>query len=166
MTRLPHDFVHPLSVALPGAGGHRLRPISGADAPLDHPAVMGSREGLWAVYGKAWGRPSATMSYEANREDLQRHAAETEAHRSFNHTVENGDRTALRGCVSIDPPEKTGADAEISWWVVDEEVGGELERALDTFVPRWIAEDWPLARPRFVGRDLTWDEWLALPDIG
>ncbi|WP_320773518.1 hypothetical protein [Streptomyces sp. CRN 30] len=97
MAWLPHDFVHPLSVAIPGGAGHRLRPISGADAPLDHPAVRGSRERLW---------------------------------------------------------------------VVDDEVGGALERALDVFVPRWIAEDWPFERPRFVGRDLTWDEWLALPDIG
>jgi hypothetical protein len=32
-------------------------------------------------------------------------------------------------------------------------------------VPTWIAEVWPLAAPRYVGRDLSWDEWLALPDL-
>ncbi|MFI2380300.1 N-acetyltransferase, partial [Streptomyces sp. NPDC018964] len=46
MTWLPHDFVHPLHVGIPDGGGHRLRPISGADAPLDYPTVMGSRERL------------------------------------------------------------------------------------------------------------------------
>ncbi len=57
------------------------------------------------------------------------------------------------------------ADAEISWWVVDECVGTDLEAALDELVPRWIAESWPLSAPRYVGRDLTWDEWLALPEL-
>ncbi|MGW3726598.1 N-acetyltransferase [Streptomyces sp. NPDC000851] len=165
MTWLPRDFVHPLRVEIPDGDQHHLRPISGTDAPLDYPAVMGSRERLWSIYGKAWGWPSATMSYEANREDLERHAAEIDAHESFNYTVETQDGTALRGCVYIDPPQKAGADAEISWWVVDSEVGGRLERALDAFVPRWIAEEWPFQRPRFVGRDLTWDEWMALPDV-
>ena len=37
--------------------------------------------------------------------------------------------------------------------------------SLDELVPLWIAADWPLERPRYVGRDLTWDAWLALPDI-
>ena len=61
----------------------------------------------------------------------------------------------LLGCVYVDPPEKVGgADAEISWWVVDSCVGTDVEAALDDLVPRWIAEDWPLSRPRYVGRDL------------
>lgn len=166
MTWLPRDFEHPLRVEIPGGGGHRLRPISGADAPLDYPAVMGSRERLWSLFGKAWGWPSATMSYEANEADLVRHAAEIDAHQSFNYTIETPDGSDLRGCVYIDPPEKKGADADICWWVVDAEAGGELEQALDAFVPRWIAEDWPFERPRYIGRDLTWDEWLALPDHG
>ena len=31
--------------------------------------------------------------------------------------------------------------------------------------PRWIADAWPLEHPRYVGRDLTWAEWMALPDL-
>lgn len=33
------------------------------------------------------------------------------------------------------------------------------------FVPRWLEQDWPLGRVRHIGRDLTWSEWAALPDI-
>jgi hypothetical protein len=66
--------------------------------------------------------------------------------------------------VYIDPPEKRGADAEISWWVVDGQAGTGLERALDALVPRWIAADWPFTRPCYIGRDLSWADWLALPD--
>jgi hypothetical protein len=65
-----------------------------------------------------------------------------------------------------DLPEKTGGtDAEVSWWVVDRLVGSDAERALDELVPRWLAADWPLRRPRLVGRELGWDEWLALPGL-
>ena len=38
-------------------------------------------------------------------------------------------------------------------------------QALDALVPQWVAEAWPLDRPRYVGRDLSWAEWLALPDL-
>jgi RimJ/RimL family protein N-acetyltransferase len=160
---LPDSFIHPARVEV--GLGHHLRPIRAEDVDLDMVAVMGSRERLWRTYGVAWGWPPATMTHEQDREDLARHAAEMETHDSFNYALLDTDETALLGCVYIDPPEKPGADAEISWWVVDECVGTELEAALDALVPRWIAEAWPLTRPRYVGRDLSWDEWLALPDL-
>jgi hypothetical protein len=51
----------------------------------------------------------------------------------------------------------------VCWWVVDDLVGSEAERALDELVPRWIAADWPFRQARFLGRDITWQDWLALP---
>jgi hypothetical protein len=164
MTWLPEDFVHPQRVPLPG--GHFLRPIAGSDTALDYPAVMGSRERLWAIFGEAWGWPPADMTYEQDRVDLERHAAEAAAHASFNYALFDEAGTALLGCVYIDPPQKTGGDAEISWWLVDAWAGTGLQTTLDAFVPRWIAEVWPFERPRYVGRDLSWQEWLALPDAG
>ena len=160
---LPADFVHPTYVDVPP--GHHLRPIRAEDTDIDMVAVMGSRERLWSIYGEAWGWPPATMTAEQDRADLQRHADEMETHESFNYALFDADETALLGCVYIDPADKPGADADISWWVVDEQVGTELEVALDGLVPRWIAEVWPLEAPRYVGRDLTWAEWLALPQL-
>ena len=162
MTWLPGDFVHPLSVAVPG--GHHLRPIAGSDTDLDYPAVMGSRDRLWSIFGEAWSWPPATMTYQQDLDDLLRHEAEIAAHMSFNYALFDDAETALLGCVYIDPPEKVGADAEISWWVVDDRAGTELERALDALVPQWIAEAWPFRQPRYLGRDLSWQDWLALPD--
>ncbi|MFF3373210.1 N-acetyltransferase [Streptomyces sp. NPDC002680] len=164
MTWLPRDFVHPLHVDV--AGGYHLRPIRGADAVIDYPTVMGSRERLWGIFGEAWGWPAASITYEANLADLERHAAEIDAHESFNYVLLNGDESVELGCVYIDPPEKAGADAEVSWWVVDSAVGGAVEQALDELVPRWIGDAWPFVRPRFIGRDLSWAEWLRLPDAG
>jgi hypothetical protein len=50
---LPDHFEHPLRVDL--VTGHHLRPIRADDVDIDYPAVMGSRERLWAKYGQAWG---------------------------------------------------------------------------------------------------------------
>lgn len=135
--------MHPERVDLPS--GHHLRPIREADVDIDYPAVMGSRERLWARYGKPWGWPPATMSYEDDRRDLARHEAEIAAHETFNYAVLNDDETELLGCVYIDPPDDQsppGTDAVASWWVVDDAAGGELERALDEFVPRWLRDTW------------------------
>lgn len=105
------------------------------------------------------------MTAEEDREDIARHAQEMDDNESFNYALFDTDETALFGCVYIDPPEKPGADAEISWWVIDSHVGSELERVLGAFVPEWIANDWPLENPRYVGRDLTWREWIDLPEL-
>jgi RimJ/RimL family protein N-acetyltransferase len=147
---LPDDFVHPERVDLPT--GHHLRPIRESDVGIDHPAVMGSRERLWAVYGEAWGWPPATMTVEEDREDLARHEREISAHESFDYAVLDEAEERLLGCVYVDPVDDPGADAEVAWWVVDEAAGTDLERALDDLVPRWIEAAWPFAAPRIVGR--------------
>jgi hypothetical protein len=40
-----------------------------------------------------------------------------------------------------------------------------VSSAVDALVPQWIAAAWPFTQPRYVGRDLSWADWLALPDI-
>lgn len=146
MAWLPDDFVHPRRVDLPT--GHHLRPIREADVGIDYPAVMGSQARLWATYGEAWGWPPTTMTYEEDRVDLARHEREIEASESFDYAALDEDERALFGCVYLDPPGGPGADAEVSWWVVDA-VGTELEAALADFVPRWLGEAWPFVAPRF-----------------
>jgi hypothetical protein len=145
MAWLPDGFVTPARLDLPT--GHHLRPIREADIDLDYPAVMGSRERLWARYGDAWGWPPATMTYEADREDLARHEREIAAQETFNYAVLDEAETELLGCVYIDPPESEGdGDAVVSWWVVDGHAGGALEAALDEAVPRWLTEVWGFRR--------------------
>jgi hypothetical protein len=160
---LPAQWQHPAVLRL--ATGHHLRPIRESDLELDYPAVMGSRESLWATYGEPWGWPPATMTVEQDREDLAYHADEIAQHRSFNYAVFDEHESELLGCVYIDPPEKPGADAEISWWVVDSQRGLPLEVCLDEAVPAWIAREWPFQQPRYIGRDLSWAEWMALPAL-
>lgn len=160
---LPAGFEHPERVDLPT--GHHLRPIRERDTAIDYPAVMGSRERLWSIFGAPWGWPPDTMTVEQDRADLARHEREIRDHVSFNYAVLDAAESQLLGCVYIDPAERAGADADVSWWVVDQEVGGELEAALATFVPEWLARAWPFTSPRYIGRDLSWEQWLALPEV-
>ena len=143
---LPDDFSHPTRVDLPT--GHHLRPIRADDVDLDYPAVMGSRERLWSIYGEAWGWPPATMTVEQDRDDLQHHEDEIEAHESFNYALFDMEETELLGCVYIDPPGDGSREAIVSWWVVDPLVGSDVERALDGLVPRWLDESWPFSKVR------------------
>ena len=143
MSWLSHDFTHPERVPLPT--GHHLRPGRAADVDVDYPAVMGSRERLWAKYGAAWGWPPAHMTHEMDREDLAHHEAEIAAHETFLYMLLDEDESELLGCVYIDPPDErspAGTDAVASWWIVDRAAGTELERTLDDFVPRWLTEAW------------------------
>jgi hypothetical protein len=143
MTWLPEDFEHPTREDLPT--GHHLRPLRESDVDMDYPAVMGSRERLWAKYGEKWGWPPEDMTYEFDREDLARHEGEIARHEQFVYAVLDEDESELVGCVYVDPPERDsppGSDATASWWVVDGHAGGELERALDDFVPRWLRDRW------------------------
>jgi hypothetical protein len=158
---LPDGWQHPLRVELDT--GHHLRPIRADDVDLDMQAVMGSQERLWSIYGRARGWPPSTMTVDQDRADLARHEAEIERHESFSYALFDPGETELLGCVYIDPGQVPAADAEISWWVVDSLVGGPIEAALDDLVPRWVAEEWPLFRPRYLGRELTWQAWLDLP---
>ena len=101
MAWLKASFRHPQHVELGSA--HDLRPIRASDVAIDYPAVMSSRERLWAKYGEAWGWPAASMSYEADREDLARHEAESATQEAFNYAILNNDETELCGCLYIDP---------------------------------------------------------------
>jgi hypothetical protein len=143
MSWLPADFVHPQRLDLPT--GHHLRPIRASDVNIEYPAVMGSRDRLWDKYGEAWGWPPAHMTHDQDREDLARHEREIAAQETFNYAVLDAAEERLFGCVYIDPPEDAsppGTDAVASWWVVDSEAGGDLERTLGEFIPEWLAGTW------------------------
>lgn len=160
---LPADFEHPLRVELPT--GHHLRPVRASDAQLSLVAVRGSRTRLWSIYGPAWSWPPADPTLDEETADLAHHETEISEGASYSYALFDAEESALLGFVYVDPPVKEGADAEICWWVVDELVGSDVAAALDDLVPRWIGTVWPLRRPRYVGWELSWAEWLALPEM-
>ncbi len=149
MTWLAPDFDFPQRLDL--ATGHHLRPIRAADAEIDLPAVMGSRDSLWEIYGGPWGWPPEGMSLEADREDLAHHVDEMTAREGFNFAILDAGESELLGCVYIYPPgddAQNDTDADVSWWVVDKAVATELERELARALPVWFSEVWGFAAPR------------------
>lgn len=159
---LAQDFSAPERRDLPT--GDHLRQIRASDIDIDYPTVLANQPYLWETFGGVWGWPPADLTREQDLADLERHVEEMDRNESFNYAIFDADETTLKGCVYIDPPEKPGADADVSWWVVEDERSGPLERALRREVPAWIEEAWQFEAPRFIGIDLTWQEWAALPD--
>lgn len=143
---LPHDFAHPLRAQL--TDQVHLRPIRASDVDLDLAVVLRNQPRLWAMYGEAWGWPPASLTRDEDAADLARHAAEMETHESFNYAVLNDDETELYGCVYIDPVTCGTLRAEVSWWC-DADADPAIHRALDDFVPEWIATQWPFDQVSF-----------------
>lgn len=158
---LPADFEHPERVDVTAT--HHLRPIRAADVDIDLPAVLGSRDRLWSIYGEPWGWPPVGMTRDQDEEDLAHHEREIRDHESFNYALLDTEETELLGCVYLDPGTREGVDAEVSWWVVDAAVGSPLEQALDALVPAWLEARWPFEHPVLLGRGVAWSDYLARP---
>jgi RimJ/RimL family protein N-acetyltransferase len=158
---LPSEFEPP-----PGLEHERfrLRPITIHDVVRDYDAVMSSREHLWGLFGEAWGWPPADLSLEQDLIDLAWHQKEAQLRSSFNFAVMSLDESRLLGCVYVDPAEKEGYDAEVTWWVRADELGGDLDQAVGEAARAWLERAWPFRRVAFPGRDVPWDEYERLPE--
>ncbi len=160
MAFLPRDFVVPTLVE---TDRFRLRPLTIHDVVKDYEAVMTSVEHIRATL-PLWGWPPDDLTLEQDLIDLGWHQKEFQMRSSFNYAVMSLDERRLLGCVYVDPPEKAGTDAEVTFWVRADEVETGLEAALEATVRPWVAEVWPFARVSYPGRDISWAEWDALPD--
>jgi hypothetical protein len=135
---LPPGWQPPTRFELPT--GHHLRPVRSSDVNLHLRAVLESQERLWSIYGRARRWPPPTLTVEEDRQELARREADAAAHRCFTYALFDLGETDLLGCVNIEP------GPAVSWWVVDWLVESPIEQALETFVPAWVAADWPLLR--------------------
>ena len=161
MAFLPGDFAPPAGLE---HERFRLRPITVHDAVKDYDAVMTSRDHLWALFGEAWGWPPDTLTLEQDLIDLACHQKEADLRRSFNFAVMSLDGRRLLGCVYVDPPTKDGYDAEVFWWARADELASGLEDAIGVAARAWVEREWPFGRVAYPGRDIGWEEYVALQD--
>lgn len=144
---LGEEFDPPVLTELPT--GEHLRPLRASDTAIDYRAVMASRGRLWARYGAAWSWPRASLTEEEDRSDLVRHEYEMAEGSAYFYALLDRAESELLGCVYIDPPygpAPAGAQATVSWWLIDAAVGTALEREVDRFLPRWLARAWGISR--------------------
>ena len=159
MKRLvPGDFTAPTVVE---TDRFRIRPLTVNDVVKDYDAVMTSQEHLRATL--PWGWPPPDLTLEQDLIDLGWHQKEFQNGSSFAYTVVSPDERRVLGCIYIDAADKAGYDAAVCWWVRSEELTSGLDHQLESTVRRWMAVDWPFTDVGYPGRDLTWDEWTALP---
>ena len=161
MPFLPRE--HPIPPGFEGAG-FRVRPITIHDAVKDYDAVMSSAERLRERFPLWNWPPPEGLTLEEDLIDLAWHQKEAELRRSFNYVVVSPDESRVLGCVYVDPPEKEGADAEVTLWVRVEEESTGLEDRLEAAVREWISSGWPFERVRWPGREISWADWERLAD--
>jgi hypothetical protein len=160
---LPPEFVVPTLVA---GTDFRIRPVTVHDVVRVYDAVVTSRTRLWDLFGTAYGWPSQGMTLEQCLIDIAWQQKEGELRRSFAFAVLNTDETRLLGCIHLVPASRAGADAELTYWVRSDkgpEKESGLEGELEEFLREWATTAWPFKDVRFPGRDISWEDWSALP---
>jgi len=161
MRFLPPDFEVPELLEI---DRFRIRPLTIHDLVKDYDAVMTSRDHLWEQFGQAWGWPSEDLTLEQDLIELAWHQREAQRRSSFAYVVMRPDERVQLGCVYIVPSKKQGFDAAAALWVRASEVPGGLDEVLFSTARRWLAERWPFSRVAWPGRELSWEEYDALPD--
>lgn len=161
MSFLPDDFEVPTLLETETS---RIRPLTIHDVAKDYDAVMANREHLWDLFGEAWGWPPEDLTLEQDLIDLGWHQKEGQIRSSFVYAAMSLDERRVLGCVYIDPPEKVGFDAEVYYWTRIDVSDTDLEGNLSEVVRSWISSEWPFGKVAYPGRDMTWEEYDALPD--
>ena len=141
-----------------------LRPITAADAALDHAAVMESREYLRSWEQSTW--PEDDFTVAANRADLAKLEKWNAEHLAFTYTVLDPTECECRGCVyvfptnasmfqkaqiaPVDGSEWDEYEATVYFWVRKSEMEGGKDAVLLEALRHWIRSDWNLSRHLFV----------------
>lgn len=129
----------------------RLRMLSVDDVEKDYEAVIESRELLHSTFGGTWPREGFTL--KENLADLERHQQEFLNREAFAYTVVSLDESCVLGCVYINPPRSSDADAEVVMWVRQSEYDKGLDAILFQEVRDWIDSSWLFTAVAYPGRE-------------
>jgi hypothetical protein len=124
--------------------------LSASDVEKDYEAVIESRE-LLRSRGGSWPRDGFTL--KENLKDLKRHQKEFLNRKAFAYTVISLNESRVLGCLYINPPRKTNADAEVYMWARQSEYDKGLDPVLFHTVKNWIDSSWPFTTVAYPGRE-------------
>jgi hypothetical protein len=154
------DFVVPEAVE---GDGFVIRPLNVNDAVIDYDAVMTSIDSIRDTYWRAPGWPSTELTLMQNLIDLAWHTKERQFKTSFAYIPVSLDGLTELGCIYLDPSAKSDFDVDIQMWVRASEADTGLDGRVYDTVRRWIDRDWPFAKVAYPGREISREEWDALP---
>ena len=140
---VPESFKPPTALDQPE---FRLRPLGPEHNESDYAAWTSSMDHIRASPGWADQGWPHEMTLDANRGDLERHAADFAARRGFTYTVLAPDSDTVIGCVYI-YPSKTAPGARVLSWIRAADAG--LDAPLRQAVARWLETDWPFAEVEY-----------------
>jgi hypothetical protein len=144
---VPQDFLVPLGLETPE---FTLEPLGPGHNERDYDAWTSSKEHIHATPGweeSTWPRE---MTLEANRADLERHAADFRDRTGFTYTVLDPASGDVVGCVYIYPVPDSDYDARVLSWVRASRA--ELDVPLWRAVSDWVAADWPFRGVEYARR--------------
>ena len=148
------DFVVPTSFE----GEHFQLQVLGPDVnELDYEAVMSSKKNLRNIFAKNDRWPCDKMTAKENNSDLITHLREFNNREAFAFTVLTPEKNKCIGCIYIEPCYRENFDAEVYFWIRDDNL--YLESEFYRIVNKWIKDDWPFANTIWPGREISWKVW-------
>lgn len=138
----------------------KLKPLSRKYAEMDYQAVMQSIDHLKGVFGPQSEWPPKNLTLEDNQWDASLHENEFTKRKAFTYSVLSHKEDSVLGCVYIYPSSKKGYDAEIAMWVTTSRFNRGMDSILFLEVKKWVAARWPFKRIAYLGREISWEEWL------
>ena len=111
-------------------GEHFQLQVLGPDVnELDYEAVMSSKKNLRNIFAKNDRWPCDKMT----------------------------EKNKCIGCIYIEPCYRENFDAEVYFWIRDDNL--YLESEFYRIVNKWIKDDWPFANTIWPGREISWKVW-------
>lgn len=156
------DFVVPTLV---NGSRFKLVPLGPALVDIDFAAYMSSITHLQQTFTRSTGWPRTNITAAEAMKDMETEAGRFQRRESFAYAVLTPDGLRERGCIYVSPSPIPGHDADIRLWVTKAEYDAGFDTELYAWTRRWIASDWPFAKPAYPGRAIAWDRWDALVKI-
>lgn len=160
---VPADFQVP-TLYVSRQGTFKLKPLGPKYAKHDYDAYMGSIEHLQKTFTFSTSWPHAGLTMADAIKDVEGEEASFNARRKFTYAVLNQSETRELGCVYISPSLKEGYDAQVQIWVTENQAIIGFDDRLYNEVKAWIKAKWPFDRVAFIGREISRDDYRALPD--
>lgn len=159
----PQSFHAPSDADL---GMFSVRLLGPDDAQADYRAVTSSASRIRGVFGPSNDWPAASLTFEENANDLERHLTDSRSNRSIAYSIWMHQEYA--GCLYIKPfksriecDRRRGIHRELCFlWVAEDFVRSEL--AIYGACKDWIGATFPVSAVVWPGREIGWSEWQAL----